>query len=416
MADKTLDELNEVSIFGENDMEEDGTADLIRKAFEGEDDDDDDDGGFDQPLEGKSEEPDVVSPEEGRDLLDDADLAKAKGKKLDGEPTTDKDDAENTDDTTGDSDKAETADDAEGEDEKDPVDLSGADVASLLEGVPDDRKAELTRRFKEADEVLAPFKSPYVQEQMKQFGAKPQDVANRLVDLATFAQQKPDEYLAWAASEMADGPDKVGEVLSAAAKLHGYKLVKDGDEDDEDDMFADEETKSLKARIRELEGQLSGKTGDAPSFGPDTPQRQQARTLQQTIHSFINETDDAGQLRRPYFEQLQPQITQKAAQHRAATGNPVTVEDLDQFYNEAVSEARAAFGAPQTPTPAPQAPSAAQNAPSVADQLKKKADAALRAQRASKSVDGTGQGASRRPALSDDASLDDAIRHFAGLS
>jgi O6-methylguanine-DNA--protein-cysteine methyltransferase len=419
MTGKT--DLEDENIFDEGEMEDDGTADIIRKAYEEsmKDDDDDDDGGFDQPLDPSSEEePDVVSPEKGRDLLDDADIAKAKGKpsgtedSKGGTPKSEKKDDESAE-QSGEDKSAET--DEKADDDKDEAktddkapDLASADIDTLLDGVSDDRKAEISRRIRESEEAMKPFQNPYIQQQMKQFGASPKEVASRLTDLASFAVSNPAEYIAWVAKESAT-PEKMDELLQKSAKLLGYKITKDTGDDD-DDMFSDPETKALKEENARLKAQLSG---NAPGFGPDTPERQQMRQAQQQLEGFVNERDANGNLKRPFFEQLKPRISEMAAHHRSSTGKVVTVDDLQRFYDQAAEEARRAFGGAGQQNPQAQQGSAAQGAKPVADQIKEKAAAAQRAQRASKSVDGTGQGANRRPALSDDASLDDVIRHFA---
>lgn len=420
MADK---DKTEDDIFDEGEMEDDGTADIIRKAYEESmQDDEDDDGGFDQPLDIKTgDEPDVVSPEKGRDLLDDAEMAKAKGK-TDGddhpndrteEKSEDKDQDQDEKETAGDDDEpnGDEAKDKEEPDEKQEdeqtTDLTAADLNSLLDGVPDDRKGEITRRLGDAERLLAPFKAH--EDELKIHGQTPEGAISRLLELNSFAQAKPDEYLAWVATQTNAEPHKA---IEGAAKLLGYKLTKDGEETgDDDDMFSDPEAKALKEENDRLKAQLAGKQ---PGFGPDTPERQQARTVQQQLQSFVSEVDDTGQLKRPFFEHLRPRIAEMASAHRNSTNTAVTTDDLQRFYDQALIEARNTFGSP-TPTPTPQGEesSAAQGEKPVAEQIKEKAAAAQRAQKASKSVDGTGQGASRRPALPDSASLDDVIRHFA---
>lgn len=395
------DDLND-DIYDEGEFEEDGTSEIIRKAFEEsmKDDDDEDDGGFDQPFEEpETNTPDVVSPDEGRDLLDKADIQKNKAKR---EELEDDDPAPKSEDEDP-APKSEDDPDGEGDDDPTPVDLTAADVNTLLDGVPDDRKTELSRRLKDADAALAPFQTDYVQEQMKAHGSNPSEVAGRLVELATFAAQKPDEYVAWVVSQSASG-DKAGEVLERAAKHLGFKVVKD--DDDDDDMFEDPELKALREENRLLK---EGKSSDTPTFGPDTPDRTNARTATQQLNSFTTEKDETGQLKRPHFEHLRPRIAELAKSHRDQTGAAVSVQDLQTFYDKALEEAQKVFQPTPTPTPTP---SAAQTIPSVS-QRDKKAAAARRAQRASKPIDGSGQGASRRPALSESASLEDTIRHFA---
>ena len=186
-------------------------------------------------------------------------------------------------------------------------------------------------------------------------------------------------------------------------------LTKDGGADDDDDMFLDDTTRALREEVASLKAQIAGK---APSFGPDTPERQQQLTAQRQLSDFVSERDEAGQPRRPFFDHLRPRIVEMALSHRNSTGQHVTTDDLQRFYDQALEEARSAFGNP-TPNPNASGNSAAQAAKPVADQIKERAAAAQKAQRASKSIDGTGQGASRRPALSESASLDEVIRHFA---
>lgn len=419
------------NIFDEGEFEEDGTAKLIREAWEAEEGEDgeDDDGGFDQPLEDNPDAPDVVSPDKGRDLLDKAEVTKERTRRADSEAAKPDDEAAQApkdgktdsvakaDDKSGeDTAQGAEADDKAGEDgDGDKPDLTQAEASALLEGMPDDRKAEVTRRLAEAENVLKPFQSPYIKDQMQRFGATPDQVASRLADLASFANTNPDEYIAWMAKEA--GGDDPSELLGKAAERLGYKLTKVSDDDD--DVFLDPEVKRIKEENERLKRQVNGET----DFGPDTPERQQARQMRQQLDSFINERDETGNLKRPGFQQLEPVIAQAAAQHRQQTGKPATMEDLDRFYTAAVEQVRSAMGVPAGQMGAPEPPSgqpggeagtsAAQSGQSVSDQIKTKAAAAQRAQRASKSVDGTGQGASRRPALSENASLDDVIRHFA---
>lgn len=421
MADPKDQIDDEDNIFDEGEFEDDGTADIIRKAFAEAGEDDPDDGGFDQPLDAKTdEEPDVVSPETGRDLLDDAEMAKAKGKTPgeDKKTPTQKPDEKNGDiDAEGEKDDASRADDkAEGgdDDEKggkddDASDLGKAGVDTLLDGLPDDRKVEVTRRLRDADQAMAPFKNAYIQGQMKEWGANPTQVASRLVELASFAREKPDEYIAWVATQSAT-PEKMGELLTRAGKLLGYKVVRESD-GDEDDMFDDPAVKALREENARLKAQVAG---DAPNFGPDTPERQQTRTASETLHRFTTETDESGNLKRPLFNQVKGRIVELAQQQMRETQRPGTEDDLQRFYDTAVSEIRNAFGVTDNPPP-PSADSAAQGGQAMAKQMKDKAAAAEKARRASKSVDGTGQGASRRPALSDDAPLEDVIRHFSAL-
>jgi hypothetical protein len=134
-----------------------------------------------------------------------------------------------------------------------------------------------------------------------------------------------------------------------------------------------------------------------------------------TITSFITEKNTDGTPKRPHWDRLKGDVVTRASAQREATGKPITAQDLDRFYQESEAAARAAFG---VPAPAPAAP-AAQAKPAVSGVTTTKAaspDRVARAKAASTSIDGTGQGAGRRPALPEDASLEQVIRHAAGYT
>ena len=145
MADKQTDD----NIFDEGEYEDDGTADIIRKAYDAAmEDDGEDDGGFDQPAQPGRDDPDVVSPDQGRELLDKSEIAKSRGKNPDesAKPAP-KPEADAKSDDAGEAAKAETED-------ANAPDLSAADTASLLEGVPDASKAEISRRIDTAARIV----------------------------------------------------------------------------------------------------------------------------------------------------------------------------------------------------------------------------------------------------------------------
>jgi len=382
MADKDMSD-----IFTDHEDDEDDTTAFMRKALEDQGfnaEEEDDGAGMNQePIDGE-DGPKTVSQDEGNDLA-----AKAKIKGDVGDEDKPADDKTDSDD--------EDPKQAEGKaKDKDPLDLSSASADDLLKDIPDDRRAEIARRLTESHEAFTAFEKPYIKDQMTRFGAKPADVVSKLTDLASFAQEKPDEYIAWVAQEMASAPDKIGDVLAAAAKFHGYKVVKD---EPEDDLFEDEDTKALRAENASLKAQL---TGGRPSFGPDSAQRAQVRDVENEFTTFLTEKDESGQPKRPYFKNLEPQITAMAQNHVTTTGQGVTTADLDRFYTQSVADMQAAFGNP-----------AAQSEPRMAPTQQNKAAASVqRAKAASKSIDGAGQGASRRPVLNDDAPIEDVLRHF----
>jgi hypothetical protein len=155
----------------------------------------------------------------------------------------------------------------------------------------------------------------------------------------------------------------------------------------------------LKARNRTLDfgPNLSGQT-------PVTPE---------DINRFAQEANPDGTLKRPGFGDYGAGIARLAKEHVAKTGKPATFEDLDGFYRQFAGASQPA----PAPKPAPAPTPAAQPTPPVAGDQQKKAAAKAsveRAKAASKSIDGTGQGASRRPALSEESSLEDTLKHFMG--
>jgi hypothetical protein len=353
--------------------------------------DEDEEGGLGAPMEEPDDKtPNTVGQEEGADLASEARIkGKPKADDVEADPKPKADAAEpdtKPEAKTADAAKTDTADD-----------IKAIATADLLKDVPEAQRGEITRRLSEADAMLKPFQTEYAKAELSRHGASPQDAMSRLVELNEFAQQKPDEYLAWVATEMkADAPH---EVLEGAAKLIGYKLVKDGG-DEVDDEFLDDETKAIREENARLKAQISGGTRN---FGPDTQERRSARDTQHQLQGFMTETDAEGKALRPYFTQLQPRIAAMAQEQHAATQRPVTVEDLGRFYEAAVAEVQQIAGGGANP--------AAQAAPAASQSPQDKAAAAAeKAKLASKSVDGTGQGAGRRPALPSNASIEDVIR------
>lgn len=422
MTQKSTDPTENDDIFGPS-AKDDGISDIVDQFFDESEEEakgEKDDGGLDRPLDDDSgEKVELVGAEEGAEILSDAELGTKKPKaeeskktkeKLDDPADAPKDkDAENAKE----SDPAKTDDaDKGGSDADDPKDntdkpkeeaddLTQADVPTLLKGLPDAAHKEVSRRLAEVDAAMKPFSTPYIQEQMKAFGASPQEVSSRLVEIATFAAEKPDEYLAWVAKESAD-PDKIGDLLGKAAERLGYKVTKiEAADNEDDDLFDDPEKAELRNKVAELEGKLKG---DQPSFGPDTPERRQARDAASALQTIINETGEDGQPLRPHFALLQPRIAQLAQQHVQTTQKPATAEDIARFYDEAVEEAKGAFGGGEKPA------SAASDQHSVADKAQKSNAAAEKAMKASKTLDGgSGQSAGRQPAISRDAPLGEVI-------
>lgn len=368
--------------------DDDGLADVLAPFFK-DADEDEDTAGLDAPSEPPAGD-EKVSDKEGQDLVEQARDPKAKRERADAKTDSEADEAA----------REEEQGDEEGSDAQDkapdqaaetaPEDLTAADTAKLLDGLDGTRKAEVERRLNEA---YAPFATESRQKMLQSTGVTPAQATERLLQIYEYAQDKGDEYAAWFISQTGNAE----EVLTKAAERLGYTVSK---AESDDDLFEDDEKKEMRAKIAELEAKV---TGGAPQLGPDTPERVQQRQVEhlaRQVDAWVQERDPAtGQPLRPHWDLVQSQVQQRAIARRQQTGQPVTLNDLDAFYSEAVGDLSARFGG-----------NAAQGGQPVAGQTQEAA-AAQRALRASKSVDGTGQSASRRPALSPDASLDEVIRH-----
>lgn len=359
-----------------------GTAEIIRKALRSEEAKLEDDPDIFSPLPDAPEKK-TVSIEDGMDLIDKATSKFAKDEKA----------AETTaDDKPAEPEPAKAADDTP--EDKPAVAPAEPELAALLEGIPDDRREALTKRIGAADEVMGLFKGRDAELQMH--GINPQQAVSRLLDINAYAMEKPAEYLAWAASEI--GGDKAQDILGQAAATLGLKLVKaDEPATGEIDPFEDPEKVEMRAELARLRGQ-----GTTQNLGPDTPERRASNDLR----AFVSETGPDGKPLRPLFERFQREIATRGQAHVAKTGQPLTTADLARFYDEEVEVLRSSLG-----IPAPSGGLAAQTPAPVADQNAKSAADLARAKSASKNIDGTGQGAARRPALDENADLASVIRY-----
>jgi hypothetical protein len=267
---------------------------------------------------------------------------------------------------------------------------AAADFTALLDGIPEDRRPAITERLTAGHDVLQHFVGRDAELQMHGATSPGQAVA-RLLHLNEFAQAKPDEYLAWVAQQMnAEAPQ---DVLTAAAKHLGYKLVPDVEEDD--DEFVDEEKKALKAQLRQLQG------GKAP-IGPDAPQNIAALTITRNVNTFRNALGADGKPLHPLHANFSSEISAKVRAYREANPDKIpTAADLSRFYFEVVPPLAPAPGATAQPAPAaPAAPTqtfAAQPVAVVPEQTQTAA-ATDRSEAASKMLDGSGPGSDRRPA------------------
>lgn len=360
----------------------------------------DDDGGFDAQPINKAVGRETVSADEGFDLVDKAKFARLDKEKA-AETTFDKmveAGADKPADPPAD-DPAKVAADAAAA-AASAADLSASPLDDLLAGIDDTKRGEIAKRLSAGDALTSLFKGR--EEEMKMHGVNPAQAMARMLQLNQFAQEKPNEYLAWVATEM--NRDAPHTVLESAAKLLGFKLVPEVADGDE---FEDPAIKALREENAALKRAQPG------SFGPDAPQNTARMTVQQTLHAFENAVDDTGKPKHPHLDMFRGQVAAKAKAHREGTGQIPTADDLSRFYGEVESVARAAFApaAAQAPAPAP-ATSAAQAPAPVAPPAQTQAAADIeKSKAASKMLDGSGQGADRRPALPADANLRDVIAH-----
>lgn len=348
--------------------------------------------------EAKDAEDDMVSLEKGLDLIDAAKTGKADPKAKAKEEYVDSEEGEKEAATDA-ADRSTEKGGAEEPAKPDETETVADDpYADFVTGLPEDKQTEVRSRLKERDDMLAIFKGH--EAEMTRFGTTPAQHVTELVKLNQYASQNPAEYLAWAAHNL--GGAKAEEILSSAAAKLGLKVVPDEDED----AFEDETVKAIKKENRELKAR--NRTLD---FGPNLSA--QAPVTPDDIGRFMNEANPDGSLKRPGFGDFGPGIARLAKEHLEKTGKPATFEDLDGFYRQFAGAAQPATAPKPAPAPTP----AAQPAPPVSGDQQKKAAAKAsveRAKAASKSIDGTGQGASRRPALSEESSLEDTLKHFMG--
>lgn len=361
------------------------------------------------PLE--ASEITTVSTDEGLDLIEKSKRGEAKPK---GTPPAEPDEvarkaAEEAAATAAKAGAQEAGNGAapEAEAEKtDPPPAAASDLDSLLEGIDPERAGKIRDRlatFAGLDEVFVTHKDTL--DAIAQGEGGPAKAITNLLGLHQYANQNPDQYLAWAATQLG-GADPEAVIIKAAEHL-GLKVAKP-----EEDPFEDEEIRKLREENRTLKAQ-----GRRLPFGPDV------RSPQDQIGAFAAEKNQDGTPKRPFWDQLHPQIAARAKAEREKTGQPVTLADIDRFYREEETRMRALFAPPAEPNPAPNTLSpapkptpAAPAAPAVPQVVPKTAAPAAgnlaRAQAASKQLDGTGQGADRHSAPPDGADLRGTIAHY----
>lgn len=342
---------------------------------------DDDDDVFSAP---EMVESNVVAAEAGQDLVEQA-RQNNRAAKTDDDAKSDEKPAVKVED--------QPAAKPEGQADAKPDDAAKApsEIDALLADVPEAKRGAIADRLRGADEVMSLFADRG--DELKMHGVSAKEAMSNLLQINAYAQAEPDKYLAWAAHQIAQGQDgkSAADVLGAAAAHHGYKLVP---VDGEADEFEDEATKRLREENRAL------RAAKGLDFGPDKISPEvQARTVETQLSAWQQGKAD--------LDVLGPAVAQKATEHAKATGKPVTIHDLDRFYDEARGDVAKRFGtAPAAANPT----LAAQPAPAVAQGgADKKAARLDKSIAASKSLDGSGQGANRPPAQADNQSLRDLV-------
>lgn len=271
-----------------------------------------------------------------------------------------------------------------------PASAPAEDIAKLLDGIDETRRTAIQARLQAGDDILQHFQGREA-ELALHGNVTPAQAVERLLHLNEFAQAKPDEYLAWVASQMNGTAPQ--DVLNAAAKHLGFKLVPDV-EDDPDDEFADPEKKALKAQLKALE------TAKA-EFGPDAPQNVAALRVSRTLRQFREAKDASGQPLHPLADKFTAEMAAKVREWRSANGDKIpTAADMSRFYFEVAPALPG--GQPQPAKTGAETAAqkiAAQPAPTVPEKTQQAAPTD-RTAAASKLLDGSGPGADRRPASS----------------
>ncbi|MFE3836919.1 hypothetical protein [Pseudogemmobacter sonorensis] len=387
MADiETDDDIERDDDFGVVDDDQDELRAVLRRAMHsGSDDPDPASDDFDlDPL--PDQEITTISPDEGLKLIDKANQPGAKRK--DADPPEAEEPAAAQAEAAPEKADAPAEKDETGETEAAPAPAEPkSDLDSLLEGIDPERAGKIRERmagYEGLDEVFASNKD--VLNAISQGEGGPAKAISNLLGLHQYANKNPDQYLAWAATQLGSDPEAV--IIKAAEHL-GLKVTKP-----EADPFEDEEIKKLREENRTLKSQ-----GRRLPFGPDV------QSPQDQLGAFATEKNPDGTLKRPFWDNLHPQVAQRATDERARTGHPVTIKDLDRFYREAEDQMRGLFTPAAPPPPVVAQVAQTPAAPETNGKIS-------RAQAASKQLDGSGQGADRHSAPPDGADLRGTIAHF----
>ena len=412
--------------------EDDDISAALRSAMddgEAGDDNQDDDGGFNAPLDDDDiKSRDTVDEEEGvkrvREASDGTSKKKAEDDKGGEEGKKTEDDTSlkgkkpDADDGGKKLDESKPKDDdpKEGDNEAEPKEPDGQkkefsddEYNAAISSLPQAARDRLDAERAEFSEIMAPINAQ--KDLLEARGVEPKDAVKWLANINDYANRDPQSYAAWFISQATGGDaDKAEALLKGAAEKLGYKIEKSeaqSDDGDDDDPFMSDRERELSQKLRAAEAKLqSGQPDPMQNVGPDSPQEQNRRIVQ----DVITEVGSDGAPVRPHFDKLQPMMLQIVRQD-VAKGNPMTKESLAAAYEQAE------LAHPDTRQSATQRlldaqRNDAQPAEDVGKQGEENAASLEKSKNASKKIiDGPGQGAGSAPAKTDpNVGLEDFLR------
>lgn len=373
---------------------------------------DDEEFHMDKPLDDATDGAfDVVRAEEAQDMVAKAEIGKDEPKTGDREATKEGDgegDGEGAEESQPEeSADADGGDETGAEDRDAQPDLSAAPIADLVKGMPKRNRGEVTRRLGEAEKLLAPFRGR--EDELQQHGTTPSEVIGRFLQINEVAMKSPDEYLGWYAQQVGNMGEEAAAKMDAGlkkiAEARGFRIEKADPADDDDPFMSDSERemRDEMRRLREENQRLKG-GGQSPSGAPSALPGDDGRLqAQQILTEMATETNPDGTLKRPEFEQVSPLWAQSVHTFARNNGRPPTREEMSALYDQVAQAYRNTAGGGA-------GNSAADGGSAAVSRNQDAAKRAAKAQNASKLVDGAGQGASRQPALPEDAPLEDVIK------
>lgn len=178
-------------------------------------------------------------------------------------------------------------------------------------------------------EIFKPWESA-----MKENGTQPADVIRHWAQLYDMSVRDPKGYILHTLQQLEMKPEDLIEKNPDPATAADY-------DDDDDDIFADPETKALKKQVAELKAQLAGNGGQGGQTAPQAQagqpqltqeQIEQRAVWQDRVQQFRDAKDADGNPVNPHFDALQSEMSIIAEQLRRA-GKTI---DLKTVYDRAV--------------------------------------------------------------------------------